>query len=255
MQSGFEVYDQNSKLQITSGLLTYALRLSGTTFVEARKVGNTSPNSLSVPTTNTYVQCLVALGGGNGFAAAYAGRRGDNNQRIYATNAPVGTAFDYFIFERSNVIPAINNGLEVRNQAQEVIFSSAQRVMQIVNLIGGVVNNGEQAVTYPGRRLAFCQGNFALHRISGPLQADNGGGPIIIDDNPPAGTKYRWQNDGKVYGGFVTNSGQTVQTRMISWDDVTAGPTTNPTQPPDYHIPLSLFVVDVTGVPVGVQFF
>lgn len=257
MQSGFEVYDQNQKLQITSGLLTYALRVSGTTFVEARKVGNTSPNSLSVPTTNTFTQCLVALAGGSGYAAAYAGRRADNGQRIYATNAPVGTAFSYFIFERSNTIPAVSSGLEVRNPAQEIVFSSSQRVMQILDLIGGIVRDGEQSSTYAGRQLAFCQANFASHRISGQVRAYSGGsGPIIVDpEDPPPGTQYRWDNDGKVYGGFVTNGGQTIQTRMLSWDDVVVGPTSDPTQPPDYAIPLSLFVVDVTGVPVGAQFF
>lgn len=255
MQSGFEVYDQNQKLQVTSGLLIYVLRLSGTTFVEARKVGNTSPNSLSVPTTSTYTQCLVALAGGSEYAAAYAGRRVDNGQRIYATNAPVGTAFSYYIFERSNVLPAVNRGLEVRNQSGEIVYSSSQRVMQVLDLIGGLVKDGEQAATYPGRQLAFCQGNFSSHRIAGPLRGDNGGGPVIEDPDEPPRPPYRWDNDGKVYGGFVTNGGQTIQTRMLSWDDVTAGPTPNPTQPPDYAIPLSLFVVDVTGVPVGAQFF
>lgn len=264
MAAGIEIYDQNGKLQINQSMLIYVLRVSGTSYVEARKVGNTSPNSLLVPTTNTYTNALVALGGGDGYAAAYAGSWSGNGQRIYAVgNCPVGTAFNYYVFERSNTYPATNFGVEIHKEdTNEIIFSTSQRVMRITDLIGGVVANGEQSVTYGGKQLAFCQGNFSAHRESGTLQTYGGGaggGPIIIRDvdNPGTGQgyTYRWQNDGKLYGGFTTNGGQTVQTRMVTWDDVTIGPTSDPTQPPDYHIPLSLFVVDVTGIPVGQQFY
>lgn len=260
MAEGIEIYDQNGKLQFNGDMLTFTLRLTGTAYVEARKVGNTSPNSVMIPATETYANSMVALAGGNGYPAAYAGRWGGTNQRIYGVGtAPVGTPFQYYIFERSNTIPATNFGLEVRNAGNEITFSTNQRVMRVLDLIGGVVVNGEQASTWGGRQLAMAQGNFALHRIAGNLTyyGGGGGGPIIIrdPDNPEPGGRYGWRNDGKLYGGFITNGGQTVQTRMVTFDDVQVGPTTDSTQPPDIYIPLSMFVVDVTGIPIGVQFY
>jgi len=258
MAAGIEIYDQNGKLQINQSMLIYVLRVSGTSYVEARKVGNTSPNSLLVPTTNTYTNALVALGGGEGYAAAYAGSWAGNGQRIYAVgNCPVGTPFNYYVFERSNTYPATNFGVEIRKEdTNEIIFSTSQRVMRVTDLIGGVVHSGEQAVTYGGKQLAFCQGNFAGHRIAGGVQYfGGGGGPIIRDeDNPPPGNTKRWNNNGKLYGGLILDGGQTVRTREVTYDDVTVGPTTQD-PPDDWYQALSLFVVDVTGIPVGQQFY
>lgn len=260
MAQGFEICDANGKMQFNGDMLTYALRVSGTTYVEDRKVGNTCPTSFLIPTSQTYANALIAIAGGNGYAAASAGIWGSTGQKIYGTNgAPAGTPFTYYIFEKSNTIPASGFGLEVRNAANEITFSTNQRVMRVLNLLSGNTVDGEQAVTYGGRQLAFCQGAWAGHRISGEkvYYGAGGGGPTVPDqDGGDGGENYvAWQNDGKIYGGVVADNGQTVRTRMVSWDDVQIGPGPDTDQPPDFYIPLNLFVVDVTGVPVGQQFY
>lgn len=262
---GFEIYDINGKLQVNDQFLTYALKSTGVANVENRKVGNTCQTSLLLP--DNFYNCLVALGGGGGYAAAYAGNYTLNGsaRRIFATNgAPAGTQFTYFVYQRSDTIPATNFGLEVRNTSNQITFSSNQRTMRVTNIIGGVVNNGEQTVSYGAKQLAFAQGAWSGHRISGPIQTYGGGsgqggqgGPIVADPDSPhqAGYQYSWSNDGKIYGGYIQDGGQTVGTRMCSWDDVTIGPGSDYNQPPDMFLPLNLFVVDVTGVPIGATFF
>lgn len=261
MPIGFEIYEQSGKLQLSSDMLIYVLRVSGTTFVENVKVGNTCETSFRVPTTQTYANAMVAIGGGGGFAAAFAGTWGATGERIFGTNAPVGTPFNYFVFERSSTYPATNFGIEVRRQSGEIVFSTNQRVMRVVQVLDLVGGNTAEA-NFPGKQLAWCQGAWAGHRIAGQLMMDQGGGgPIVVDPSTPEDpgdhgeTRYYWNNDGKIYGGYLANGGSTVRPAEISYDDVQIGPTPDPTQPPDFILPLKLFIVDVTGMPVGVQFY
>lgn len=265
MTDGFATYSDGGKLQVSSEMLTYALRVSGTTYVENRKVGNTCPTSFLVPTSNSYPNALIAIGGGNGYAAAFAGLYGTGSPpypKVYGTNgAPAGTPFQYYIYERSNTIPASGFGLEVRNVSNEVTFSSNQRVMRVVDYMSSIVNNGEEARTFGGKQLAWCQGQVSGHRISGTKMyygGGGGGGPSLPmpDQDAPSGNYYSaWDNNGKLYGAYSANGGQSVCSRMVSWDDVRIGPAPDSDQPPDWFIPLNLFVVDVTGVPVGQTFY
>ncbi|WP_242152601.1 hypothetical protein [Sphingomonas sp. BAUL-RG-20F-R05-02] len=255
MTDGIQINDANGKLQFNGEMQTYALRLTGTAYVESRAIGNTCPTSVLIPTTDTYSNALIALGNGNGYAAAYAGRY--NNQRIYATNsAPAGTPFDYYIFERSNLIPATNFGLEVRNANNEITFSSNQRVMSIPTILGnpGLTDGGSPSATYGGRTLAYCQANFAGHtRKGGVLYSNSNGGPLIADGTGPW---WRYSQDGKVYGAVVSNNRQTVTTKQISWSDVQVrAQTANQPLPDDVTRDVVMFVVDVTGIPIGQQFF
>lgn len=267
MEAGLEIYDANGKLQFNGEMLTYVLRLSGTTYVEDRKIGNTCYTSFLVPTSTTYPNALIAIGGGNGYTAAFSGTYNLGNgqyPKIYGTDgAPAGTPYQYYIFERSSTMPASNFGLEVRSAQNDITFSTSQRVMRVLNMTVGVSGfGGSGALTYPGRQLAFCQAAWAGHRVAGPLEATTGGGPVILhpDDPGPDGpggrdTVYYYQNDGKLHGGCILDGGQTVSSGLVSYDDVRVGPQPDPEQPPDYETPLNLFVVDVTGIPVGVQFY
>ena len=262
MPAGIEIYDTNGKLQFNGDILTYTLRLTGTTYVEARKIGNTCPTAFPIPTSQTYTEALIAVSGGNGFSAAYGGTWFDTKARVYGTNgAPVGTPFNYYIFERSDKVPASNFGLEVRNANGQITFSTNQRVMRCQDMLSGVVRQGAQSFTSPGRQLAFCQAAWAGHRISGLKQTYRGGQLVIEDGGGEPGLgegneyTYAWDNDGNIYGGYVTNGGQTVTTSEVSWDDVRIGPQPDSEQPPDFYTPLNLFVIDVTGIPIGVQFY
>lgn len=260
MTTGIEIYDQNGKLQFNGDMLTYALRMSGTAYVENRKVGNTSPHSLMIPTTDSFPNALVALHGPDGHPAAYAGKWGNTNQKIFAVGTiPVGTAYQYFIFDRSDIIAPSNFGLEVRNASNQITFSTNHRTMRPLNML----TDTSHAATYGGRKLAFCQATFAGHSIpagmdyyGGSPGAGGGGSGLPTPDDPGGpNTQYGWHIDGKVYGGYNADAGQTVRVASVSWDDVYIGPQPDPNQPPPRVWPINLFVIDVTNFPVGAQFF
>lgn len=261
MTTGIEIYDQNGKLQFNGDMLTYALRVSGTAYVENRKVGNTSPHSLMIPTTDSFPNGLVALHCSQTYVAAYAGKWGNTNQKLFAVgNCPVGTPFEYFIFERSDIIPPTNFGLEVRNASNQITFSTNHRTMRPLTMLTGV----DQAATYGGRKLAFCQATFAGHSRPGETEYFQGGGgggggnpglPSPDDPGPGGNTQYGWRVDGKVYGGYNADAGQTVRVGEVSWDDVYIGPQPDPNKPAPRTWPINLFVIDVTSFPIGAQFF
>lgn len=255
MATGIEINDVNGKMQFNGEMLTYALRVSGVCYVENRRVGNTSATSLLIPTSQSYPNGLVALGGGDGLTAAYAGVYAPTNQRIYATGgAPVGSAFNYYIFERSNTIPATGFGLEVRNGNNEVTFSSNTRTMRVINMLGSP-RGSTPNVSYGGRTLAYCQGAFSGHRQMGQVQIYNQRGQLVASDEGGGSYTYYYQNDGKVYGGVTTNGGQTVSAQQVTWDDVRIGPSSSYPSAPNWYKELNLFVVDVTGFPIGRTFY
>jgi hypothetical protein len=78
---------------------------------------------------------------------------------------------------------------------------------------------------------------------------------MLVLDGPYDSTGY--QNDAKLYGGYISNSNQTATTATVSLDDVYIGGgyTGINDPPPDWQRQLTMFVVDVTGVPIGTTFF
>lgn len=256
--AGIEIFDQNGKLQFNGDMLTFAVRYSGTAYVEVGQVGNTCPHRLTLPIVyNPASHQMIAIAGGNGCAVAAAGVDG-YARRIFAADAPVGTPFYYYVFEKSSNIPPSNFGIEVKNAAGEITFSTNHRGLKILDLL---VGGGGLSTSAPGRSLAFCQANFAIHRIAGGIQyfagGPGGGHEIPVDgdaDNPPPGTRFGWQNNGKLYGAKVVNNGQTVQTQEVSYDDVFIGPQEE-LPAPDFVIPAYIFTIDVTNIPIGMTFF
>jgi hypothetical protein len=262
MAEGYESYTETGKLQFNSDMFTYALQSSGQVVAENRKVGNTSPQSILLP--SSYPGKIVALAGPNGHSAGYAGlyylNPGDT-RRVYATNSPAGTVWQYYVFSLSVDLPASNFGIEVRNAANQITFSSNYRTMRVLDIVGAGVANA----TYPGKTLAFAQGQWSGHRIAGQKQYYGGGsgpgtiGPQVPDttgEGPPSGAVYSsYINDGKIYGGTNANDRQTVVGATLSWDDVTIGPALDSPAPPDFTIGLKLFVIDVTGFPLNGTFF
>ena len=259
MAVGYESYTSTGKLQFNSEMFTYALQSCGQVVAENRPVGNTSPRSILLP--STFQGKFVALGAGNGYSAGYAGLHylsAGDTRRIYATNAPAGTVFTYYVFGLSTNIPPSNFGLEVKNPAGQITFSSNQRTMKVLNIVG----EGLGSVTYGGKSLAYAQGQWSGHRIAGEKTYYGGGGggvgtgPTLPDDEGGGGDLYSsYRNDGKVYGGTVLEGGQTISSATLSWDDVQIGPGPDEPPPPDYDIPLKLFVIDVTGFPTSGTMF
>ena len=260
MGVGYESYTSTGKLQFNSEMFTYALQSCGQVVAENRQVGNTSPRSVMLP--SAYVGKFVALGAGNGYSAGYAGSyslSAGDTRRIYATNAPAGTVFTYYVFGISTTIPPSNFGLEVKNSAGQITFSSNHRTMKVLNIVG----DGLGSVTYGGKSLAYAQGQWSGHRIAGHKQYYGGGGtggggptgPTLPEENEGGGYYSSYLNDGKIYGGTVLDGGQTISGATLSWDDVQIGPGPDEPPPPDYYIPLKLFVIDVTGFPTSGTMF
>lgn len=261
MSQEFQVFAADGSLQATSDLVSYKIRYTGTGTTQSRLTGNTNPSSLVVPYTGNYANSFVALSLDNGYGAAACGIVDLNGQyeKHYISDAPAGTGFRYYVFDMSSAITPTNFGLETFNAAGQLTFSSNHQVMSILD----VLSEGGSA-THGGRTLAFFQGAFAGHRYAGTvLDYGSGGGPSLPepDDGQPGGGgdsgyhDYKEQQDGKLYGGCVTNGGQTVSAVQISFDDVLGELGNDPTPPPDWEIPLTLFVVDVTGIPLGASFF
>ena len=67
-----------------------------------------------------------------GYAAAFAAAR--DGQIHFATNAPIGTAFDFYIFDLSATLPVREHGvgLEVYNPAGQLVFSSDQHPLRVL---------------------------------------------------------------------------------------------------------------------------
>lgn len=265
MPAGLEIYDQNGKLQITDNFLSYTLRVSGTTYVTDNKVGNTA-RGFSIPGSQSYSTTLIAIQGPE--LAAYAGYNGTGwtgpaGQLVFATLAPVGTAYNYFIFQQSSFIPSTNFGLEVRDASGQITFSSNYRTMRVIDTI--LYSDNESSInsltlSYPGRSVAVIPSTFAGHRINGQLEYFQGGVPVLPPGqggDPDVGQyQYGWQNYGDLYG--ISSRGgnySTVQTGLVGWDRVFIGPQFGSQQPDEWDNPLNAFVVDVTGIPIGVQFF
>lgn len=268
MPAGLEIYDESGKLQISDSILTYVLRQTGVAYTTNYKVGNTSYTSLTIPGTQSYVNNFVAVQGQ--YPIGFVGSRSDTGQRVFATGdpsvagyAPLNTPYNYFIFQRSDFIPSGNFGLEIKNDQNQITFSSNQRTMQVIgyfeyNDTANIVNAGTQ-FSNPSKSLAFAQGAFAGHRIAGSLDYYLGGQVVLPSSqggDPGADYQYGYQNWGEVYGCFNPEGDVTkINTATVSYDNVYIGPSSDPSQPPDWDIPLKCFVIDVTGIPIGVQFF
>lgn len=275
MGAGFEVYDRNGKLQISDSIFTYVLRQSGVAYAQAFTVGNTSTTSVSIPGTQSYVNTFIALQGP--YPIGFFGTRFDTGQRVFATGnpdgtggvdplgAPVGTPFNYFIFQRSDSIPISSYGLEIRDQNNLITFSANQNAMRIVGYFeyndDNVGTNAAAVGSFysaPGRSLAFAQGAFAGHRIAGSLDYYLGG-QLVSPPGPgddPQNYQYGYRNFGDIYGCYnPSNDYSRINTGLVSFDRVYVGPSSDSLQPPNWDTPLKCFVIDVTNIPIGQQFF
>ena len=255
MPVGFECYDQNGKLQFNDSMFCYFLRKTGSGTTGSADVGNTDPSSIQLSASG-YTNPIIAIQ--CSATVAFYGMYGGNYW--WACSGAVGTSFNYFIYDRSNSIPASNFGLEVMDANGAITFSSNYRPMQVVSFLDNMSYSGfqnpgaAQSATYGGKSLAVAQGETGGHRFAGPMDYYFQG-MLTFDPFEYDATGY--QNDAKLYGGSISNSNQTATTGVVSFDDVYIGGAysgiNNP--PPDWQRQLKLFVVDVTGVPIGTTFF
>jgi hypothetical protein len=254
MPVGFECYDENGKLQFNDSMFCYFLRKTGSGTSGSTKIGVTDPSSISISATG-YANPIIAIQ--CSAAVAFFGLFGGSYW--WACDGAVGTSFNYFVYDRSNVIPASNFGVEVVDASGAITFSSNYRPMQTISLLNNMsypswgTPGTPQSVTFGGRSLAVAQGETGGHRFAGPIDYYLDG--MLVLDGPYDSTGY--QNDAKLYGGYISNSNQTATTATVSLDDVyIGGGYTGINNPdPDWQRQLTMFVVDVTGVPIGTTFF
>lgn len=257
MPTGFEAYDVNGKLQFNDSMFCYFLRksVSGTTV--STKIGNTDPSSFTIP-ESTYLNPLIAVQCTS--QVAFIGKWSGSYK--FSCQGAAGTAFKYYIFDRSNAIPNSAFGIEVYDSTGAITFSSNYRPMQVLTILAypGYDSYASppasgQTVTYTGKSLACAHVSAAGHSYYSDPTYWLGGQQVIPDPDYDA-TSY--EIDGKRYGAAVSNSNQTVTTGYVSFDDVTIGGPylgIQDTTGWGWQTPLVTFVVDVTGVPDNTTFF
>lgn len=257
MPVGFEAYNPSGKLQFNDSMFCYFLRKTGSGTTDDSTIGTTDPSKITLSATG-YTNPIIAIQCSS--AVSFWGMFGGNY--YWLCSGAVGTSFNYFVFDRSNVLPTSNFGLEVRNSSGQITFSSNYRPMQVLSLLNSVTypywggpepGTNQPSVTYSGRSLAVAQGETGMHRYAGPIDYWFQGA-ITLDPFQYDATSY--QNDSKVYGARISNSHQTATVDWVSFDDVQIGPQPGDIYvPPDFQRQPLIFVCDVTGVPIGTTFF
>ena len=264
----FEVYTEGNKLAASADTFSWFLRKSGTGTTTTRASGNSSPSSARVPNGGiSYINKLVAIRIDGGYGAAPLS--GDLNNFFFCTDAPIGTGFSYYIYDRLTNAQVSNSGLEVRDASDTLVFSANYRPAKILAMLGTPTGQGytpsgfyadPTSATFTGKTLAFACLSFAGHNRSGPLGADRCNNIEGIYDGLDYCDNWQGNNDGKLYGAAI--SGSTVTATPVSFDDVIVdyGPGTKmdidaARDATEWQIPSKIFVLDVTGVPLGQTFF
>jgi hypothetical protein len=247
------IFDASGRLQVSISMLGMVCRKSGSGTTQARVAGNTNPSSILVDVSGcTYPIVAIKL---DNYAAALAGKSGTSNH--WVTNAPIGTAFTYYIYDWSPALPNTNAMVKLFDELGRTTFNSDFFPMAATNLFTGT---GQTAATN-GRTYATAQGQMGGHsRRNNAVCYDSGGPRVDPDGTGLAQCKdIRYSNDGKLYGGGVRPGDQTVGMYAVSWDDVTvsAGNYTNYSQNDarGWEAPVTVMAVYVTAIPVGQTFF
>lgn len=249
MAFGMEIYDASGVLQADCNLLSYFCRKSGTgTTVAATGVGNTVPSKGVIPAAGAgYSYPLIAVS-----CAGYTVARVGNSisgDITFACSAPTGTSFTYYIFDYSPALPASSFGIELYNASGQRTFSSNYFPMQAVN----VLTSG--SVTQTGKTLAVGLPELGGYRTAGVLNYFLGG-VEVIPDGPGSYDSTGYQNDCKLYGGTISNSGQTLTYSTVSFDDVYEGPVWGDIYvPPNWEYACPILAIDVSGIPGSTTFF
>lgn len=248
MAFGAEIFASDGTLQADCNLLGYFCRKSGSgTTASATGIGNTTPSKIVIPISGMgYTYPIVAISC-SGYNVARAGNS-YGSDLTFTSNAPVGTAFTYYLFDYSPALPSSTYGIELYNASGQRTYSSNFFPMQVLDIL----TSGN--VTHTGKTLAVGLPEMGGFR-QWPGDYDYySGGSLVAPGSPYDSTGY--QNDCDLYGGKVSNTGQTVTYGSVSFDDVYVGPQLGDiTVPPDWSYACPILVVDVTNIPTGTTFF
>ncbi len=255
MAMGMEIYASDGTLQANAEMLSYYCRKSGTGTVQSTAsapltYGNTVPATMTVPVSGLgYTYPLVAVSCSGYYVARGMNALGGDFR--FATDAPAGTSFSYYIFDYSPALPASSFGIELYNASGQRTFSSNYHPMQVLD----VLTTG--SATHTGKMLAAGLPECGGFRIAGGVDYYGGSAPLWVpvpDGDPYTGTGY--QNNADLYGARISNSGQTITHGSVSFDDVYFGPFAGDiTVSPDFDTPCRVLAVDVTNIPANTTFF
>lgn len=262
MSGVLELYNAYGILQLSSDFIGYFCRKTGTGTTVSTSYGNTAISQMTVDITG-FTSPIIAVQV-PGYAAAYGQFSG--NTMILISNAPVGTAFTYFVFDQSSAIPeSTGPGLKTWDTDGNLTFDSQFRPMLLLAQLSNTttfLTDGDSYTGATGSELASAcltyaavnkPGNDYTCYVSGTGEAWEGG----------ACPELHYNNVGKLCGGRVSADLLTVTATGVSYDDVdvTYGSVPPGTEQSDiddeesWECRAPVYVVDVTTIPIGETFF
>jgi hypothetical protein len=259
MPQGLELLNASGHILANTDFLNYFCRRSGTGTTVTRTIGSTLPSQAVIPFGSLgyndpllFIYCTQPISFIQGVS---------NGSNTYGCAGAIGTAFEWFIFDKSSNLPASTNGIEAYNGSSQRVFSSAHRPL-VCTAIRTQNTSGNQDYSLSGRKLAFAQFTYAGHRFDTELQCWDSGFGQFWDGFSFCGD-LRYQNNGKLYGAQNIAEG-TVRIPPageafgnISFDDVqiSAGTSDFYTVPDDVSVAATFLIADVTGIPLNQTFW
>lgn len=227
--SSIDYWDQNGALQFSSNVMTFAFIGSGTvTSAGVSGMGVSETSRFTIPGS---AGRIVAIAGGGGHQFAFSGTRPSPSDAVFATTAPAGTTFKYYLFDVHSVLSATGTGLELWDDFGQLTFSSNYKQLRSLAILQ---SGGLSSHTAWGRQLAVAQMVFC-----GYLQYSN-------EEKETDGWYY--DQDFSLYGASITDSGQTASLGIVPYGVGRYGPF--PRMPTNaFDKPATMMVVDVTGLP------
>lgn len=256
-----EFYDEGGRLLMDSDMITHFCRVSGSGTTSS-PFSPTSSSKALVPIAG-YTQPVVAIVMAGGYAAALdrpttvSGVANAN----FATNAPVGTSYTYYVFDYAPAIPTPTGMVRTWAEDGTLTFDSGYWAMKGIGFISQYIGADPEEVTVAGRSLAVCCGSPGGHYFIEyaecwpPGEERDPGRPL--EGCPAVYTRI----DSKLYGGKITNSGQTLTSVQVSYSDTEGYIGDGDAyfafleDGNGWSASCKTMIVDVTGIPLNTTFF
>lgn len=251
-----DFFDPNTGVLTASATMAgFVCRRSGQVASAAKFAGRgTYASSISIDVAG-FTNPVIALRS-EGYAAALLGTR-NTTQRTFISDAPVGTVFSFYIFEFTQALPAHSAEFQVVNEStQAIMFSSRYWPMKLIGGIAMTENTAPPPFTaIGGAVLAHAESNIGGHsRVEEAFCYDGG---VSADGAGPGCNDVRGRQNGKLYG--ARTSGNQLTALPLSFDDVMVSYGTYDQYTQVYGagwvVPNLIMVIDVTNIPLGVNFF
>lgn len=254
-----DFYDPNTgRLTASASMAAYICRRSGSGTTRTRSGGNTNPSTILIDVSGCQYP-IVALQLGGYVAGSYGRNIGTASLNL-ACSAPVGTNFNWFIFDWAPALPdSLVNGalLKIKNPDNDLwTFSASTWPMKLVGLLP--LDGSTYQFDSASSSLAFANGSLSGHSRPGEASCYDGGQSPDPGEGLEQCRDIRYRNNGKLYGGSSVNGTRSIQTGVVSIDDVMVSAGRYQDYERDnrgWESPGNLMIIDVTNIPVGRTFF